>query len=305
MTYPTFLVRPDGRTVTWSECGAPAGAPVLWHHGAPASRLDAAPGSPFDASSAAAGIRLIAVDRPGYGGSTPHPARNPDVVADDAAAVADALGLPAFAVLGYSAGAPMALGTARRLGERVTAVGVVAGIAPPSLADHTDLAQAARFDLARRDPAALRGELSRLAAALRADTAATAPTMLPTGALTDDDLVLASDPVYGGWLLATMAESARHDLAGWAEDIDTIRTDPATTLSGLHQHVHIVHGRHDRVVPIRHGRAVVAALDDVSFTVVEAGHLSVLNHVPALLTALATHPHPSRPAVTSRQGPRT
>jgi len=282
---PSGVARPDGRTVTWAECGAAQGAPVLWCHGSPASRLDADPTGPFAAGYTACGIRVIAWDRPGYGGSTPHPGRTLADDAEDGVAVADALGLGTFAVLGYSGGGPVALTLAQHLAERVAAVGVVAGIAPPGVADHTDLAEHDLFDLAATDPAALRVTLAELAAGLRTDTVATAQLMLGPG-LTDADLAMLADPAYAVMLMATLAESARHDLAGYAEDIDTLRTDWSPTLSAVHQRVHLVHGTTDRVVPIRHSRALAAALPDASLTEVDGGHLSVLTYLPTLITAM-------------------
>jgi pimeloyl-ACP methyl ester carboxylesterase len=56
------------------EVGDPAGAPVLYLHGTPDSRLAR---HPDDGLAAAAGVRLLAIDRPGYGGSSPLPHRRP------------------------------------------------------------------------------------------------------------------------------------------------------------------------------------------------------------------------------------
>ncbi|MDT7622548.1 MAG: hypothetical protein QOF99_3449 [Pseudonocardiales bacterium] len=284
-TRATHLTRPDGRIVAWSECGSLQGAPVLWCHGAPGSRLDAAPGGPFAASYAAAGIRVIAWDRPGYGASTPHPGRSLADLADDAEAVADALGLGTFALAAYSGGGPVALTTAHRLGERVAAVGVLAGIAPPHLAHDADLAEHDLFALAESDPLALRAGLAQLAAGLREDTAATARRMLADG-LTDADLEVAADPVFAAMLHATLAESASQDLAGYAEDIDCLRAHWTPTLRNVRQRVHLIHGTTDRIVPVGHSRAIAAALPHSELTEVEGGHLSVLTHLPEILTAV-------------------
>src|SRR5882724_7207697 len=47
------------------------------------------------------GIRWISHDRPGYGGSTPQAGRRIGSVAADVTAIADALGIESFAVLGH------------------------------------------------------------------------------------------------------------------------------------------------------------------------------------------------------------
>ena len=72
---------PDGRTLAVEDYGDPFGRPVLVHMGTPNSRhlYD-----PNVRDAAARGLRLISYDRPGYGGSTPHPGRT---VADLAGSV--------------------------------------------------------------------------------------------------------------------------------------------------------------------------------------------------------------------------
>jgi pimeloyl-ACP methyl ester carboxylesterase len=72
---------PDGRTLAIEEAGDPDGHPVLMHNGTPNSRHLYAKNA---ADAASRGLRLIGYDRPGYGGSTPHPGRT---VADCAADV--------------------------------------------------------------------------------------------------------------------------------------------------------------------------------------------------------------------------
>ena len=277
----------DGRCVGWAECGAPSGLPVLWFHGAPGSRLDASPDGPFAPGYTAAGIRLIAVERPGYGISDPSPGRDLGLVADDAAHVLNHLAVDSFAVLGYSAGAPAALATAARLPDRVTAVGVLAGIAPPRLADHRDLGERDLFDLAAHAPHELNAQLSQLAALMRTDTPAAAMSML-AGLLTDDDQAVLTDPQLSGVLLQTLAESARHGLAGYAEDLHTLLGDWSDELDRIRQDVYVMHGSHDRVVPPRHGRAIAAAIPSAHYSEVPGGHLSVLTCLPHLLAELVT-----------------
>jgi pimeloyl-ACP methyl ester carboxylesterase len=90
----------DGRTLAYCEWGHPTGSPVLLVHGGPGSRLLC----PDEDATAAAGVRLLTVDRPGYGGSDARP--DPTLLgwADDVQALADRLGLERFAVVGFSAG---------------------------------------------------------------------------------------------------------------------------------------------------------------------------------------------------------
>ena len=119
----------DGRTLHAynSGDGRDARLTVFWHHGTP--NLGTPP-EPLFAAAARLGIRWVSYDRPGYGRSTPQPGRDLAAAADEVAAVADALGVGQFAVMGHSGGSNHALACGALLGERVLGVVCVAGLAP-------------------------------------------------------------------------------------------------------------------------------------------------------------------------------
>ena len=100
---------------------------MFFFHGWPGSRLDFGPN---DAAAVAAGVRVIAVDRPGIGGSDPQRGRTVLDWPADVAALADALRLDQFAVFGFSFGGPFARACAYALPERVTRAGLVSCLAP-------------------------------------------------------------------------------------------------------------------------------------------------------------------------------
>ncbi|WP_296667594.1 alpha/beta fold hydrolase, partial [Demequina sp.] len=152
------LTRPDGRIVHWYEDG-PRDAPLVlfWHHGTP--NIGQPPG-PLMKPATDRGIRWVALDRPGYGGSTRQEGRCVADVAEDVAAVADELGVERFAVVGHSGGGPHALACAASLGGRVRAAVSIAGLAPfeaGGLDWYGGMAQGGRLELeaAALGPAAL------------------------------------------------------------------------------------------------------------------------------------------------------
>src|SRR6266567_3362826 len=117
----------DGRTLTIAEWGDPDGFPVFFLHGTPGSRFV----GQADASAyASVGARVIAYDRPGYGGSDRFRGRRVVDSVADVSAIADSLGIERFAVSGGSWGGPHSLAVAARLPERVTRAACIAGVAP-------------------------------------------------------------------------------------------------------------------------------------------------------------------------------
>lgn len=75
-------------------------------------------------------MRLIGIDRPGYGRSTHRAGRRYRDWPTDVLAVADELGLDRFGILAYSTGGPYAVACALAFPERLTFVGIVSGIGP-------------------------------------------------------------------------------------------------------------------------------------------------------------------------------
>jgi pimeloyl-ACP methyl ester carboxylesterase len=106
---------PDGRHLGYAVVGE--GKPVIYFHGTASSRLEILLLKEFAHKN---GLRLIGIDRPGYGLSTfADRFRLRDFVAD-VNAVADYLQLDSFAVLSWSGGGPFALTYTALFPQRVT-----------------------------------------------------------------------------------------------------------------------------------------------------------------------------------------
>ena len=130
MVTETDLALGNGRTLHVYDTGTgdgTAGLAVFWQHGAPST---GAPPEPLFVAAAERGIHWVSHDRPGYGGSTPHPGRDVASAATDVASIADALGIGRFAVMGDSGGGPHALACAAILPARVLATVCMSGPAP-------------------------------------------------------------------------------------------------------------------------------------------------------------------------------
>ncbi len=126
-----LVTLPDGRRLQLWQGGAPSGPVVVFLHGCPDTRHVAMGG---DGAARSVGVRLVALNRPGYGRSDPAPTTHGSV-ADDVAAALEALGHKRFALLGMSVGGQYALACAARHPDRVSAV---AAIATPAVVPELD-----------------------------------------------------------------------------------------------------------------------------------------------------------------------
>ncbi|KGM46293.1 alpha/beta hydrolase [Neobacillus niacini] len=117
----------DGRRLAVIEYGDPKGLPVMFFHGTPGSRLLFLED---DGISKTVGIRLISLDRPGFGLSDPKPNRTLLDWADDINEAADFLKLDKFSIIGVSGGGAFAASCAYKLSERLQSVSLVASTTP-------------------------------------------------------------------------------------------------------------------------------------------------------------------------------
>ena len=128
----------EGRVAQLWLGGADTGPVVLFFHGCPDTRWAAISGQE---AAREAGVRLLCVNRPGYGASSPTPSSHASV-ADDAAEVLDRLAIGEVAALGMSVGGAYAAAFAARHAHRTRALGVVATLPMPVASDTPSVEEA-------------------------------------------------------------------------------------------------------------------------------------------------------------------
>lgn len=134
----------DGRRLGYAEYGDLSGRPALYFHGWPTSRLEAAPAHELALEM---GIRLIAIDRPGFGASDLQPNRQLGEWASDVTQFVDALKLDSVAVVGNSGGAPYAAVCAAKIPARITQLVILCGLGPTDTDDASRMMASARWSL--------------------------------------------------------------------------------------------------------------------------------------------------------------
>lgn len=122
------LVLEDGRDLGYGEWGASEGLPVFFFHGTPGSRILA---RAFHSAAEEKGIRLIGVDRPGYGLSTFQDSRTTLDYPKDVVQLADHLAIDGFGVMGASGGGPYVLACAHAMPDRVFGGLAICSVGPP------------------------------------------------------------------------------------------------------------------------------------------------------------------------------
>nr|WP_201470159.1 alpha/beta hydrolase [Microbacterium hydrocarbonoxydans] len=272
-----------GREITWCELGDPSGVPVLAAHGSPGSRYQLLP---VHDAALAAGIRVIAPDRPGFGGTSPTRPDGFHTWDTDALSLLDALGLHAVTVLGFSGGAGYALALASSAPARVSRLVLVCGMIPGAPRSalvgripiisvlyrvSTWFPTLATAMLEGRGPFRNTRE-ANLAAWPAADRAVMADARAKT--------LIAPDAAAGN------AQGARAGI----DDLARYRRALPEGLESIRQPVHLLHGTADANVPIGVARWAASCLPSATLEeIAEAGHYFAVTSADLVVEALRSH----------------
>lgn len=274
----------DGRTLAFAEYGDVTGAPLLFFHGLPGSRLTR---HPDESIAARAGVRLFTFDRAGYGRSTAQQDRRIVDWADDVRQFAANTGLDRFAIVAWSGGAPYALAVAHALRGQVERVVLVAPVAPlASTSAVRDLSPALqrRVRIARVAPWLVGLSVSREVRAFLRD-----PERALEHAFADapscDRAVLADDAIRRMYVESRteayrqgpkpVLQDALLYLRPWGFDVASVDTP-----------VRIFHGLLDETIAAAHSRQLGNVLHASESTFVDAeGHMLCLTRWDEILRA--------------------
>ncbi len=268
------LVLTDGRRLAWREWGTRDAPALLYFHGTPGSRFGLRPGDPLVARP---DLRVLVVDRPGYGRSDPAPQRTLTSWARDVEALADAAGLARFVVAGVSGGGPHALACACVLPERVALALLLACPAPLELLPSLDeLAFGNRLGvwLDRRAPRLLAKLIELNAASFGRDAEGYMRSLVQH--MPAPDRALLDQPSVRAAILAEIAEAYRQGPGGQLVDARLALTTRTwdIALADVRVPVRLWQGELDRLSTPSMAAALARELPDVRLTLIPgAGHL--------------------------------
>ena len=237
----------DGRWLGYYESGDPNGRPVLFFHGLGTTRVVCPP----DEEARRLGVRLIALDRPGIGLSTPRPGRRLLDWPDDVRQVTEQLGVNRFSIVGWSGGGPYALACGKRLGDRIDAIAIVSGAAPLAGAARKDYLR--RFDrnaviAAGKAPWVIRLALWHWGRAQRRDAERFFEQSLTDMCAADQEAL--SEPALRSQMIANSVELYRQGGRGMYDEALILARPWGFDLSEIRVRVDIWHGALDNTVPI-------------------------------------------------------
>lgn len=278
---------PDGRTLTYAEYGAPDGKPVFYFHGQSGSRLEPAV---LDASNfEQAGIRLIACDRPGMGGSDFQPGRGFSHWPADIVALADSLGLGKFGVFGVSGGGGYVSVCARLIPDRLTAAVIVSGAGwmdSPEARACLPVMNRWMWGLAARSARLIGLMLTLTIPRAKVDIVKVRKQMLRS--MPPVEAAIFEKPGRLEAFMASGAESMRQGINGIAWDTHLCARPWDFRLEEIRFPVRLLHGEADQNVPVAVARKVAADIPDCQATFYPGeGHFStVANHLDEVIGLL-------------------
>lgn len=271
-----MLELPDGRLLCFGRFGDTQGRPVLFLHGFPGSRTQAAMVSEQAKNKQ---VCLIAPDRPGFGFSEFHSARELSNTCVDFIYLMKHLGYKKFPVVGVSCGGAYALACAHDFPHQITSVGLLAGMGPMDI------------------PAIRNGQLKILTLLF---WLAKKHAVFSSPLLVLDSLMFRKDPDKAVRLLSRMlsqpdrellhrnvrvkklfgkslSEAYQQGLQGALLEAHIIGSRRPYMLRNITQPVEVFQGQHDNHVPPTMGRYIANEVQHGRLHFNEhAGHLSIV-----------------------------
>jgi pimeloyl-ACP methyl ester carboxylesterase len=235
------------------------------------------------------GVRLICVDRPGYGGSTFQSGRGFLDWPKDVSALAAALEIRTFAVAGHSGGGPYALACACCLPERVSATAVLSGAGPvdaPGAAEGLTPLHGLAFRIGKYSPWFLTRALTWFFFRKSAADPALAIDLDARDRSSADEEVLKIPGVRENCIESDI-EAYRQGLRGFSWDVRLLTRSWGFALENIKTPVHLWHGTDDDFTTTGMARYMAAKIPNCKAYIYEnEGHMLLIPRWKEILAAI-------------------
>lgn len=280
----------EGRVLGVAEFGpATAERNVVWFHGTPGARRQIPEAARRIADER--GVRIIGIDRPGVGLSTPHLYRNLIDFTHDLRVALERLGIDRFSTVGLSGGAPYALASAHEFPDRVPSVGILGGVVPSG---GEEGAHGGLVSLATRFKPLLPLMSEPLGALLTTFVRVARPIASPALDLyarfsPEGDRRVLSVPENKEMFIDDLINSGRHSMRAAAYDAILFTRYWGFDVRDLRVPVTWWQGDQDNIVPLAHAEHIVPLIPGAELRVRAGdGHLGGLGIAEEVLDTILT-----------------
>ncbi|MFL6002403.1 MAG: alpha/beta fold hydrolase [Nocardioides sp.] len=295
----TVAVR-DDRRLSFAEYGSRRGPAIVWMHGTPGARRQI----PLEARAYAEeqGLRIVGIDRPGIGSSTPHLYADILDWTRDLEILLDTLGIDTLRLIGLSGGGPYVLAAGVAMPERVHGVGILGGVAPTT---GEDAVGGGLIQLAvRLAPLLSVGRVPlgvALTGAIRLVRPLAGPALdLYAAVQPPGDRKLLARPEFKAMFLDDLLNGSRFQTSAPLTDLVLFTRDWGFAAADVTVPVRWWHGDDDHIVPLAHGQHLVERLPDATLKVIAGeshlGGLGITQEVLGTLMDLGPRRSTARPA---------
>lgn len=279
----------DGRQLGFATFGDADGMPVFYLHGSFGSRLE---GRIAHVAALQRHVRVIAVDRPGFGLSDPRPKGQLLDWPPDLDELADQLGMDRFSLLGVAGGGAFALACAARLPKRVRSIALISAVAPhdrPGALAGMDLrARIVLSVLPRRFPWLSRRLHERAARLAERD-----PLRLlreASGTLPASERTALDSPEVASIFMDAAFEGFRSGADGMVHELRVLAEPWGFALETVEAPVFLWHGETDRVSPVAMAHALAREIPKSQLqTIPDRGSAIGVDFVSDAIATLAAY----------------
>ena len=300
----TVAVR-DGRRLSFAGTARPRGRDHLDARDPRCARRQSTRGGRYAGEH---GLRIIGVDRPGLGSSTPHLYDRIGDWTGDLELLLDALAIDTCRLIGLSGGGPYVLAAGANLPERVHGVGVLGGVVPTRGPDAAEGgAHPARGPAGAAAPGragAAWASRSPAGSGWCARWPGPPWTSMPRCSRRATR-TCCHGPEFKAMFLDDLLNGSRFQTSAPLNDLLLFTRDWGFAAADIAVPVRWWHGDDDHIVPYRHGRHLVARLPDATMTTIDGeSHLGGLGIAEEVLsTIMELGPRRGRSRAGLRAGP--